>query len=357
MTKRENLLAMLNKQPYKEIPMDFGLSPGLVEVFKQQTGSDLDYMDYYGMPWKPAFGPISYVKHDGFEKYYPFTLKPGTEFNIFGVAHEPGSAAALHMKRMHHPLKDADSPAVYDEYPFPAFDTQNGGGHIQKSVQEIKAKGLVAVGYMQGTIWETAWAVRSMEELMADMLDENEMAEKLFDIVTETAKQQAALFTAAGVDILYLGDDIGMQRTPMMGMDMYITWLKPRLKQVIDTARAINPHVLVFYHSCGFITPFIPHLIEIGIDALHPVQPECMAFEEIYKDFGDKLNFHGTIGTQSTFPLGTPDEMRAVIFRNLDLTDGGKGLYIAPTHLLEPDVPWENIAAYVDACREYGGKL
>ena len=82
-------------------------------------------------------------------------------------------------------------------------------------------------------------------------------------------------------------------------------------------------------------------------------QPECMDVEKILKEYGDRLSFHGTIGTQSVMPFGTPQEVRDNVKRNLDLAGDKGGLFVAPSHLLEPEVPWENIKAYVDACRNY----
>ena len=58
----------------------------------------------------------------------------------------------------------------------------------------------------------------------------------------------------------------------------------------------------------------IPALIEAGIDVLNPVQPECMDFEEIHAMYGDKISFHGTIGTQSVMPFGTPEEVKKAVF-------------------------------------------
>lgn len=115
----------------------------------------------------------------------------------------------------------------------------------------------------------------------------------------------------------------------------------------------LKPDIIVFYHSCGFVEPLIPHLIEAGIDVLNPIQPECMDFEEIFEKYGDQVAFHGTVGTQSVMPFGTPEEVKAVVKKNLDIAGPKGGLFVAPTHLLEPEVPWENIRAYVEACREY----
>lgn len=134
---------------------------------------------------------------------------------------------------------------------------------------------------------------------------------------------------------------------------MWREWLKPRLASVIEAAKEANPEVLIFYHSCGYIEPIIPDLIEIGVDILNPVQPESMDPERIKKLYGNELAFWGTIGTQTTLPFGTPDEVRQEVKRMIETVGDGGGLLISPTHVIEPDVPWENIMAFVDAVKEY----
>ena len=99
------------------------------------------------------------------------------------------------------------------------------------------------------------------------------------------------------------------------------------------------------------MTPFIEDLIDAGIDVLNPVQPECMDFKEIHDAYGDRLSFWGTLGTQTTLPFGTPEEVRELVLRNLKIAGPKGGLLCTPTHLVEPEVPWENMEAYVEACR------
>jgi uroporphyrinogen decarboxylase len=153
--------------------------------------------------------------------------------------------------------------------------------------------------------------------------------------------------------MIHLGDDIGMQSTMLMKPALWREWLKPRLAKVIAAARAVKPDVLIWYHSCGYVRPVIGELAEIGIDVLNPVQPECMDFAEIHPEYGDRIGFWGTLGTQTTMPFGTPAEVRAMVFRNLKIAGPKGGLFCTPTHLLEPEVPWENILAYVQACRDF----
>lgn len=353
MTGRENLISLCIRKGYDKVPVDFSLCPSLVSEFKRQTGSDMDYVDYFKFPWRNINdGKLLTNDVSQFSKYYDFKLKRDTAIDIWGVAHEPGSEAAKHMTYMRHPLKKVQELEEIMEYPFPDFQNADFS-HQKAEVDLVHSKGLAAVGNMPCTVWETAWYMRSMEELMMDMMSDDPKAEFLLDRVTENAVIRAESFASAGADILFLGDDIGMQRTVLMSEELYVDWLKPRLKKVIAAAKAINPELVVFYHSCGFAAPFIPHLIDAGIDVLNPVQPECMNFKEIHEMYGDRLSFHGTIGTQTTMPFGSPDDVRREVFKNMEIAGDKGGLFAAPTHLLEPEVPWENILAYIKACKDF----
>ena len=146
-----------------------------------------------------------------------------------------------------------------------------------------------------------------------------------------------------------------MQQTTLMSVELWRTWLKPRLAQVIQAGRAIKPDLLIFYHSCGYVLPFLEDLVEIGIDILNPVQPECMAFADVLKKVGGRMSFWGTVGTQSTLPFGTPADVQRVVWENLRQCGPQGGLVIAPTHLVEPEVPWANLVAMKEACESFRG--
>ena len=96
----------------------------------------------------------------------------------------------------------------------------------------------------------------------------------------------------------------------LMSPAMWRKWLKPRLKHLIDNAKRVNPHIHIFYHSDGFIEPVIPELIEIGVDILNPIQPECMNPVKLKRLYEDELSFFGTIGVQTVMPFGTPGDVR-----------------------------------------------
>lgn len=351
MTNRENFLSLIRRKGYDHVPVEFVLCPSLKEKVKERFGTE-NYGEYFGFPWRMV-EDIRLKDHD-LEKYRPFFQPPLAEngfMDQWGVGHEI-SPNSMHMTYMRHPLEHAETVEELEAYPFPDF--ANGSkDHQAEQVKDIKSRDLIALGDMQITIWEITWYLRGMEELFCDMMDGNEIAEFMFDKALEMAKVRARAYVDAGVDVLFFGDDIGMQQSIMMSEDLYCEWIKPRLKELIDYVKGINPEVIIFYHSCGFIEPLIPHLIEAGIDVLNPIQSECMDFEEIHKKYGDRLSFHGTIGTQTVMPFGTPEEVKETVRKNLDIAGQKGGLMVAPTHMLEPEVPVENILAYVEACREY----
>lgn len=353
MNKRENFLSMLRRQGYDHAPVDLVLCPSLQDSYEKEICETDNFDDYFGMPWRSIEdGQITKIADDVYKEYYNLKLKEGTSIDFLGVAHEPGSDACMHMTYMRHPMKDLNTLDEIRNYPYPDF--LNGDYRHQKAqVEAIRNQGLASVGNMQMTIWEASWYLRSMEQLMMDMIMDKEKAEYIIDKVLELSIHRAVQYTKAGCDILFFGDDIGMQSSIMMSVEMYVEWFKPRLTKLIDTVKNINPDIIIFYHSCGYVEPFIPHLIEAGVDVLNPVQPECMDFEKLHRLYGDKISFHGTIGTQTTMPFGTPEEVRELVIKNLSIAGKKGGLFCAPTHMLEPEVPWENILAYVEACKSF----
>lgn len=351
MNHRENLLRTIRRQGYDFVPVDFEFCDSQIQAFREKTGHE-DFPAFLGMSHRLLYLEANKKFEDGYKLFKREKLPPDTVFDELGVGRSSGSAYAFHMKRMHHPLKGIQSIDEIDEYPFPEAKLEDN----QKLVDEVANlhnQGIAVNARCEMTIWEASWYIRSMDELLIDMLMEDEKAEILLDKLTVFACQKAEVFTHAGVDILSLGDDIGMQTGPLISIDLWRTWLKPRLIEVIETAKKINPDVLINYHSCGDITDFLPELIETGIDIINPIQQECMSFNEVHDLVGDKVAFWGTIGTQDLLPFGKPEEVKRECLSRLEKCGDKGGIVLGPTHLVEPEVPWENILAIKEAAEEF----
>jgi len=362
MTPRENLIHLYRRKGYEEVPAGFLLCESLQEEFKRKYPGADSYQDHFNFPYRIIVDPGFSWNFDNLDmipeqakvdwgKYYPEGFTYEVKMDGWGIAHE-SSPNSMHMTRMHHPMKDIDSLEEMKAYPLPDY-TKVDFSPLQGQMEKIHEKGLAVFVWQECTIWEVAWYLRSMDRLMVDMAMEDEKAIWLLDEITVRACYRAEIFARQGADIIGLGDDIGMQDSIMMSIEMYQKWLKPRLKKVIQAAKSANPEVLISYHSCGYIEPFLPDLIEAGIDILNPVQPECMDFKVIHETYGSQISFNGTIGTQELMPFGKPEEVANEVKRNLDIAGNKGGLFCCPTHLLEPEVPWENIEAYIRAIKNY----
>ncbi len=351
-TPRENIIKALKRQGFDFVPVDFVFCDSQIKAFRERFGHD-DYESYLGMCHRPVEMNVQRNYSFGPDLYPRESLPGSTVFDEYGIGHSKGSEAAFHMTRMHHPLKGADLNEIID-YSYPTV-AEGELAKLKKRMEALQAQNLAFFAFMQMTVWEASWYLRSMDELMIDMMMEDERAEVLLDKLTEFAVSKATTYTKAGADILSLGDDIGTQNSTMIDVGFWERWLKPRLGKVINSAREINPDVLIFYHSCGYVTPFIEQLIEVGVDILNPVQPECMNFDEIHDQYGDRISFWGTLGTQKLLPFGTAKEVHDTTISRLKKCGSQGGIVIGPTHMVEPEVPWENLKAIVEAAKEFTG--
>jgi uroporphyrinogen decarboxylase len=198
------------------------------------------------------------------------------------------------------------------------------------------------------TIFETAWALRGYQKTLMDFVLNPDLVEELLDIPYRYHLAAAKKLTELGVDMLWLGDDVGAQEKMLISPDTWRRFLKPRMAELISSVKDINPSLKIAYHSDGYITPIIPELIEIGVDVLNPIQPQSMEPAEIKNRFGDKLCFWGSIDEQHTLPFGTPEEVRKEVVERLRTIGKGGGLIIGPTHNVQLDTPMENFRALVD---------
>ena len=353
MDNRENVLRALRRDGPERVPFDFFLCPYHIDALEKKTGTR-DYHKYFNFPFRYIELNATRKKGD-YTKYYkelpedasPITWNP--EWGIYGK-----NSGFAHFQHMLHPLENAKSIKEIEDYPFPDFDESYRWDGMEDKISEIVENDLIAVAFMQMTIFEISWYLRGMDTFMLDMLQDTHFAEVLLDKVTDIRIGMAQKYAKHGADILMLGDDVSTQIDMMISPELWRRMLKPRLKKVVQEAKIANPGILIFYHGDGNIQAIIPDLIEIGVDILNPIQPECMDPLELKKTYGNHLSFWGTIGTQTTLPFGSPKDVKEMCAKNIKEIGKRGGLLLAPTHMIEPDVPWENVEAFIEAVEEYG---
>jgi len=374
LTRRENCLAVMNRDNPEWVVYYISYTPDLQRRVEESIEIS-DSVRHHAFPGATVTAPYerkedaSFLKKSlsknfaqafskglerDFSKYYAdMELPEGTRIDDMGAAYIPGSR--YHFEKKVHPMRNFTSPNEVEEYPWPQEPPYDDAYHeaMKKSAEDIKSRDLIAVGSV-GHIFEQAWYLRGMDNLFADFILNEDLAAALLDKLTGFCIRRARAAGIAGADMIGTGDDVGMQKRMLMSPDEWRKWIKPRFASVIAAAREHKPDIHVKYHSDGFIEPIIPDLIEIGVTILNPIQPECMDPVKLKKQYGDRLAFDGTIGIQTTMPFGTPDDVDREVKRMIETVGEGGGLIIAPTHVLEPEVPLDNIRAFLDAVDRYG---
>jgi uroporphyrinogen decarboxylase len=264
------------------------------------------------------------------------------------VAYETRFGTGHYTEIVGHPLANDDA---IDSYRPP--DPQRPELYVEaaRCIEEFGEEYWI-VGVTVTTIWETAWALRGYEQALVDLALQPDVIERILDIPFHYHLIAAQKLVELGVDMIWIGDDVGAQQRMLISPDTWRRLLKPRLATFIATLKGMAPDVKIAYHSDGAIEPIVPDLIEIGLDVLNPVQPRCMDPARLKEAYGDNLCFWGSIDEQYTLPLGTSAQVREEVITRLRTLGRGGGLIIGPTHHVQLDTPLENFWVMVDTVRE-----
>jgi uroporphyrinogen decarboxylase len=195
------------------------------------------------------------------------------------------------------------------------------------------------------SLYERAWTLRGMQNLLMDFHDHPGFVRELFNTIADYNIAQVKEAMKFDIDAVYFGDDWGQQRGLQMGPKLWREFIYPVLMRMYRSVHDGGRYV--FIHSCGDVDELIDDLITIGVNCFNPFQPEVMDVPALLKKYRRRLTFHGGLSTQNTLPYGTVGQVKAETNRLLEL--GRKGGYIfAPAHDVEGDVPLENMLAFIE---------
>lgn len=198
-------------------------------------------------------------------------------------------------------------------------------------------------------VFELGCWMCGFDDFLYRLAGEPEFVQRFFEIILAYQQKVDALYYGRIGPYLHFttsGDDFGTQRAPFMSPTMFRAAIAPFLAARIASIRR-HTDAAFFHHSCGAIRPFIPDLIAAGVQILNPMQPNAEGMEPdgLKRDFGDALTFYGGVDTQALLPRGTPDQVHEAT-RALIQTMARQGGYVlAPAHVLQDDVPAENVLA------------
>ncbi len=288
------------------------------------------------------------------------TRQRGTPyFNSWGVGSIEGDPGTWFPAI--HPLAETHSIADIESYPWPDMDDPTRVAHIQAEAKKLADENqyaILAAPWLAFPL-ERAFAMQRMDRFMLNFGRHPDFARALLAKITDLCKALMGHFLREcgdNIDMIKIGDDLGMQNSLLMSPKMYREILKPFHADYISFIKS-RTKAKVFFHTDGDVFPLIPDFIEMGVDVLNPIQTSAgkmSDLQELKKQFGRDIVFCGAIDTHRVLPFGTTDDVRAEVKRVIEILGADGGYMLGPVHIIMPDVPPENILAMVDAAVEYG---
>lgn len=342
MNSRERVLSAYHRRGYDRIPIKHEGTPEINHLIMQHfgltnmnqvlkvVGDDFRYVEaIYKGPELRTFPDGSFEGYWG-ERY---------KYIQFGTGR--------YMESCYQPYAGIETLDQLDRSHFPDsnwFDYST----IREQCENLKGEYAICFGGAGDMDFINSISrARGMEEVMMDLMTDNEVfieiMEHRFRFYYEM--HQKALEAADGlIDFTHIGEDLGNQVTQMIGMDEFERHFAPKFKMYFDMVHSYNAKVMM--HMCGTVDAFLPRLIELGLDIQDVVQPTTpqMDIAVLQKNFGDRLVFQGSMDVQKEIAFGTPEQVRKEVRRRLDLFPQG-GLFLGPSHAIQPGSPIENILA------------
>lgn len=399
MTPRERVLKALNHKEPDRVPIDLGstIVTGIMAIPYRQLklrwglGGEVKLVDWkqqlalveepvlqrIGVDVRPTLPEAR--KWEMIEGWKPGELSDGTPClvpNWFNPEKLPDGSKVLRdetgriVSRMppdgfyfddvYHPLQEAESIEEIEKYNWEYELPKELLRKLRERVDELERSGyaIVEAGFF-GSVYEAAQNLRGWERFMIDLASNRRFAEYLMDKLVEVNIERFRQYIEAvgdRVDVIVVGDDLGMEIGPQISPQLYRQLIKPRQAKLYRYIKD-RCSAKLFLHSCGSVYKLIPDFIEIGVDILNPVQvaAQDMDSARLKKEFGRDLVFWGGgCDTQHVLPFATPDEVREEVRRRIEDFAPGGGYVFNQVHNIQVGVPPENIEAMFEAALEFG---
>jgi uroporphyrinogen decarboxylase len=242
------------------------------------------------------------------------------------------------------PCNQVVRPENIDEIEWPDPDDPRRYDFIDKAIPDAKdSVVLVSLGF---ALFERAWTLAGMENVLMYMLTDKAFVHRLLDRVLEYNLSIVEHACSLDIDIFRFGDDWGHQRGLIMGIDLWREFIKPRIRTMYQLVKSKGKYVMI--HCCGKVDELFGDLIECGLDIFNPFQPEVMDVFAVKRRYGDQLCFYGGISTQRTLPYGTVNDVKDEVKRLIDVVGEHGGYIASPAHDIPADAKAENIAAMIE---------
>ena len=259
------------------------------------------------------------------------------------------------------PIKEISVEAL-EKYQWPQLDPLETVGQLRDQARHLFENtdyALVGSDSIGGGIFEQACRIVGLENFMISMVTNRPFADRLLERITDIYIESVDRYldlVGEYIQVFAFCDDVSTQSGWMISPDLYKSLVKPRHRRLFEAIRR-RTQAKLLYHCCGAASELFPHLIDIGVDIVNPVQVSAsgMDSKKLKERFGRDLVFWGGgVDTQRILPFGTVQDVRDEVRRRIDDLAPGGGFVFAAVHNIQAFVPPENIVAVYDTAIEHG---
>lgn len=345
---------------YAELRQALGLPRGeitVLETVQQIARVDDDVLDLLGVDAIPVLPHAPAIYQPEFRTDANGTISFQDEFGA--TLYRPPGSHYYDWRSFPLGRPSCDDLAGM-RWPDPTDPGRYAGLRAEVSaLRQSSPRALVGMAPCGHDLFNQLLRVRGMEEGLMDLVAEPEFAEAFLDRLTDTiCTAQSLYLDQVGdlIDVHFTADDLAGQASPLISPKVYRRLIKPRQARIMQTIRS-RTKAKILYHSCGALGDFLDDLVEIGVEALNPVQVSAVGMDtsRLKQRYGQRLSFWGGgCDTQRVLNQGSPAEVRAEVRRRVaDLAPGG-GFVFNPVHNVQSGVPAANIVAMFDQARVSG---
>lgn len=355
MTGKERITRILNRQKTDRIGLDEAFWGDTVKDWraKGKIGQDEDIFAHFNYDFRKAGWPDMTADLD----FVPEVLEE-TEDTI---VKRDGNYAVLRRHKKHDSTPEHIDFAVktreeYYEMIKPKLTPDPRRINIDKYREaRLKAEQEGRFFCINGVnVFECMHPVLGHENLLVGMaLDPEWIAEMAMDYAKLIVSLQEELISKGGKpDGIWYYEDMGFKERPFMSPAMYKELLFPAHKYTIDFAKSQGLKVVM--HSCGFVEPLLPGMIEAGIDALQVIEVKAgMDLLRIFKNYGDRLSLIGGIDVRVLYS-NDKKLIDAELESKIPFVKQGYGYVLHSDHSIPNTVDYETYRYFVDRGLELG---
>jgi uroporphyrinogen decarboxylase len=258
-------------------------------------------------------------------------------------------------------LAEAETISDLKAYPWPEPDTLLPQAALAEAARKLRAETDCAICLdIPDSVVHASQNTRGFQQWLLDSAVDVPFFEAMLDYITDIyVAMVGPLLRAVGdnIDVVLICDDIAAQNGPLVSPEAYRKLIKPREARILAEIKA-NTSAKLIYHSCGSIYWAMPDIIDMGADALNPVQVSAkdMETDRLKREFGRHITFWGGIDTHHVLPFGTPADVHREVKKRIDDMAADGGYVIGSVHIIQQEVPPQNILAMAEAAHRYGGR-